>query len=408
LSNGVGWADSWNGVHSFLVFAPIGAFPEPFLTSIASRYDFGWSATSGGALQEGNSKFIYGTYYSATQGHHNFEWYLENHPDWILYGCDRASPMLQYSYSAVILDFTNPEVIDYKFDELVNGTAVAWDNFLLGNDITLPDGTTGHACGVYDQTGNWIQKFAGIGSYSEVKDPQWTDGMIAYASAIRQRLHDLPNPKLLIPNADVKVITGDPIRVANFIAAVDGVLVEGGQFGPSSLGDERLLWLRNIRLAEAMNNAGKAFYSLEYADWATSKGKTIVKDYIQFTLASYLLAKGHATAIDILPTLNYDDSDGIYWPAEFQAATEIGTPCAAMAQIGGIDGSEEGVFFREHSGGVSLVNSSRINWYVVDLSTTKSSYKDLYGNAVASLVVVRPISGLVLLKANEDGCSNSR
>ena len=37
------WADSWTGMHSYLVFSPHGTFTQSFIQSIAPRYDFGWS-----------------------------------------------------------------------------------------------------------------------------------------------------------------------------------------------------------------------------------------------------------------------------------------------------------------------------------------------------------------------------
>jgi len=401
LSNGKGWIDSWDGMHSFVVFAPRGNYPDAFISSLATRYDFGWSPLTYRALTLGNPKFVSGTYYDSTQGRDTLEWYQANHPDWILYTCDRVTPVVQYSYKAVTIDFTNPEVIDYKLAELINGDVVAWDNFTLSND--------GHACGVWDINGNWIQKFAGVGSYAEVNDPQWTDGIIAYAAAVRQRLHDAPNPKMLIVNTDVKIVAGDPVRSANLSAAVDGVLVEGGRYSQAAIGDPRQIWLNNIHFVEAMNNAGKAYYSLEFADWISTLGIDF-RQFIQFTLASYLLAKGHAAGLDIIPpaaSLNYDNSDGIFWPAEFQAATAIGTPCNPMAQVAGIFHTEEGMFMREHSGGVSIVNTSRTNSYTVNLPSG-SSYRDLYGSIVASTVTLQPATGQVLLKTNSGSCSSQQ
>jgi hypothetical protein len=408
LSNGATWADSWSGVHSFVVFAPRRGVSESFISSIASRYDFGWSTPSYQALINGNPNFISSAYSSATQGGQDLGWYQANHPDWILYACDRVTPILQFYYGAVTLDITNPEVIDYKFNELTSAAAVAWDNFFLDNSFPAPSGGYTHACGAYDRDGSWVQKFAGVGSYAEVLDPQWTDAMIAYAAAIRKRLHDLPVvPKLLIPNASVQIVAGDPVRSANLIAAVDGFLIEGGQLSQAATGDPRQLWLRNIHFIETANAAGRAYYSVEFADAVVPK-VTNLKQYVQFTLASYLLAKGHTAALDIIPpgaNGGYDNSDGIFWPAEFQAATAIGTPCGPMRQVAGVSGTEDGLFIREHTGGVSIVNPSRANWYATVLPAG-NSYQDLYGATVTSPTILLPSSGVVLLKTNPGSCSN--
>jgi len=407
LGNSVTWADSWNGMHSFVVFAPRSNFPDSYITSIASRYDFGWSPLTYSALAIGNSSFVSGTYYTSTQGLRDLGWYQANHPDWILYACDRATPVFQFDYAAVSLDITNPEVVDYKFSELINGTAIAWDNFYLSNDFPSPlGGESTHACGAYDKYGNWVQKFAGVGGYAEVADPQWTDSVIAYAAKIRKRLHDLPaEPKLLIPNSEVRVVAGDPVRSANLIAAVDGVLIEGGQLNQSATGDPRQLWLRNIRFIEAANAAGRAFYTIEFADQVVPKMGTL-NQFVQFTLASYLLAKGHWAALDIIPpgaNSNYSNSDGIFWPAEFEAATAIGTPCGPMKQVAGANGSEDGLFIREHTG---IVNASRTTWYSAALPGG-NSYQDLYGASYSSPTILLAGTGVVLLKTNPGACSTN-
>src|SRR5262249_36961597 len=150
---------------------------------------------------------------------HDLAWYKANHPDWILYECDRVTPCLQYDYQAVVPDFTNPEVLDYQFNAALaacgSADAISWDTFHLDNDICNPppgnpDG--GHACGVYDKNGNWVQKFAGIGSYDTVPDPQYTDALIEYLRQFRVRLHALPKPMLLIPNGGPLTILHDAAR----------------------------------------------------------------------------------------------------------------------------------------------------------------------------------------------------
>ena len=191
-----------------------------------------------------------------------------------------------------------------------------------------------------------------------------------------------------------EVISGDPVRSAKFIDAVDGVLIEGGYFGPHYVGDPRKLWLRGLRFVEKMQAAGKTYYSIE----VPLNGRPVTKDYLQFTLASYLLAKGHTARILLAqPTKSGYDSGNpdACWHPECDAP--IGTPLGPMRQVAGDRDTENGVYLREHSGGVSIVNASTKDSFKVALPGG-DSYTDLDGNSVGTTVAMRPVSGLVLLR----------
>ena len=87
-------ADSWNGVHSYVVFSPKGTFTSSFIQSIAPRYDFGWSI--GGTFrfdfEIGNPAFANSLYTDGSQGPNTLSWYQQNHPDWILTMRPRHTP----------------------------------------------------------------------------------------------------------------------------------------------------------------------------------------------------------------------------------------------------------------------------------------------------------------------------
>lgn len=390
----MGPGDSWNGVHSFLVFAPEpeGDFAPAHIAAIARRYDFGWSPRHVKNLIAGNPAFVTGVYYTSTQVDRDKKWIDANHPEWIVYKGDRTTPVTQFDYKALTFDISNPEVVAYQFEsmkKLANTPrmAVAWDNCYLDNSLG--------AVGVRGKDGKWVQKFLGKGSYAEVYDPAWTDAVIEQLRVVHDRLHALrPYPILLVPNADVKIVSGDPVRSAKFIEAVDGVLIEGGYFGPHYVGDPRRLWLRGLRFVERMQAAGKTYYSIE----VPPNGQPVTRDYLQFTLASYLLAKGHTARILLArPTKSGYDSgnpDACWYP-EFDAP--IGTPLGPMRQVAGDRDTENGVYLREHSGGVSIVNASQKNSFTVALPDG-SSYMDLYGKSAGTTVTVPPVTGLVLLR----------
>ena len=407
-------ADSWSGVHTFVVFNPLGMYTASYVQSIATRFDFGWShGQYRNEIKAGNPSFINSVYVDGTQGYGTLEWYQQNHPDWILYKCDRT-PLLAYDYNAVIGDFTNPAYVDWKWQTVIlpltNNTqeGIDFDNSLLDNDFFPGLGETqyGQACGVYDRPGHWVQKFAGLTSYAEVTDPAYTNAFIAFISEIRNRLHAAAKPKLLITNSDPKIVFNSPSLRTAFINAVDAVLTEGGTYGPEWVGDSRKLWLGHIKFVQDMDAAGKGTYPITAAMGFTESsltGTAAGKAWTRFTLASYLLAKGHHSGISIIAGIDPDTSKGI-WATEFDAANSIGTPCGPMSQVAGTTGTENGLFMREYTGGVSIVNASSSTSYVATLPA--GTYKDLYNNSVSSPLTMPFTTGNVLLKSSGVGCSN--
>ena len=116
----MGAGDSWNGIHSFLVFAPEpeGNFTAAHMAGIARRYDFGWSPRHAKALIAGNPAFVMGIYYTSTQVDRDKEWIESNHPEWIVYKADRTTPVTQFDYKALTFDISNPEVVAYQFETM--------------------------------------------------------------------------------------------------------------------------------------------------------------------------------------------------------------------------------------------------------------------------------------------------
>src|SRR5262249_10907597 len=112
------WADSWNGVHSLLDFNPVGDFTDAYIQSIAWRFDFGLSSSRYRvALKAGNPSFINSMYRDTLQyTSQNFAWFQANHPEWILYNCDRTTPIIVYDYRAPIPDFSDPAFLDFRWN----------------------------------------------------------------------------------------------------------------------------------------------------------------------------------------------------------------------------------------------------------------------------------------------------
>jgi hypothetical protein len=129
---------TWNGFHFFLVFdTPIlEAWVADGTTVNTSQYDLVWGASEAllPMYRAGSdtiilSKYIpWSRYYLPLQPplvipmspnttcrdpnpDQNLTYWLNFHPDWILYECDRVTPALLETDPYISLDFSNPEFV---------------------------------------------------------------------------------------------------------------------------------------------------------------------------------------------------------------------------------------------------------------------------------------------------------
>jgi hypothetical protein len=192
------WADSWDGVHSFLNGNPAANLADAYVQTLARRFDFGLgSIRYGAALRKGNPSFIDSIRVNAFQSAtHNLAWFQANHPEWLLYDCDRNT--------AVVPDFTNPDYVNFKwnteFVPAMRGAgpfaqALVLDFAHLENEFQS-EATLGRC----------VQKFRGTASPVDVSDPSFTDGVIAYLFEIRRRVHAVSPSLLLIANTYPRVV----------------------------------------------------------------------------------------------------------------------------------------------------------------------------------------------------------
>jgi len=388
------WIDTWDGFHTVKVFD----WPPPADSEVASwapKFDFVWNARRDTEWRSGNPNIVLSTYASGLTDNGPFEldlgWWQANHPDWILYECDRVTPVLWASYGAVVLDFTNPAVEEYQFTHYASiaggKDALAMDNAMLDNTLEAPGGRYGHACGVYDTSGQWVQKFSGRGGPASVEDPAFVDGRITFMRNIRARLQALPQPVLSIPNLDPKVVRFDLARQAALINSVDGILDENGFWSTDwAAGND---FPTKLAFATALQAAGKAWYHIELAFAPVSPS------FLQRALAIYFLLKNHAAAMFVGGTSSYDDPT--FWYPEYDAVAALGTPCGAYT-------SANNVYRREYRGGIALVNAEATQARTEPLPSGHR-FQDLSGNAMGASVTLSPASGLVLLSTDGPVCA---
>jgi len=330
-------------------------------------------------------------------------WWLANHPDWILYECDRSTIAYVGGLSGVPLDISNPAVIKYQMS-LLGGFAEANGYNGVAADIVSLDNNTGHVdsghggCGVWQANHTvWVQKFSGAKS-----DPAWATAAIGWVTSAHAALH---NPRTYSRPLALAINTA----VNGYVAPVNGV---GGDPGERAIIGNADIVLNESGFADwggyvSDHGLVNAVGWMEYAQ-SLGEGTLVADDWnrqhqpptipqLDYSIATYLMGKEQAAALYVGSNSMYGKEN--YYP-QYHAA--VGTACAPM--YGGPSDppfTGEDVFFRKYSGALAVVNVSAKKTYVVKLP--KSSYTSIEGGQVKSPLSILPDTGYVLLTTN--GCS---
>jgi hypothetical protein len=303
--------------------------------------------------------------------YHGYSWWKQRHPDWIEYQCDRKTPAYEYEDTAVVpLDIANPHVLYYMFTHYAQKSA--HDGFPL----IFFDNVSNHRperCGHFTKSGKWVQQYSGASN-----DSSYARDALAWAKYMYRHLKRYSPKTLLAFNLSIN--PGRPSDYTRFVPYMD---VDWDEAGFSRWGTERItdsVWQQEVDAIRYSQKHGKAVW-LNYYTLAKSYAD-LSRDEINWALANYLLVKGSHTYVNI----NDADSGFFHDLTEYHAP--IGRPMADMYQ-------SQGVYMREYSNGVVLVNPSSSETFTVRLAT---AYSDLYGNKVDTYSLA-PASGIVLLKA---------
>lgn len=376
---GKSFIDTSNNIHLFQSFDY--HIHDP--ASVARYYDFVWGVTPSKvqAFRAGNPKTLIsyyipfhrdnGTFLNPDLGkQHDLNYWKNVHPDWILYQCDRVTPAMEYGDPNIPLDFTNPAVSNWQVQTYAipasqhGYDAIAADNLNMENIF--------HACGFY-RNGQWVQRYSGDSS-----DAQWRADVATWVTRMQAALHTLPHPLALIPNLGIGAVALNDSSLQQVISHVDGVLDESGftDYGQGYVTDTA--WVQYVNFIKAVQQQDKPYYIVnEYPSNPPNNAQ------IEWAVASYLMAKDHLASIFISGIQAYG-TDNRY-PAY---SAPIGSPRGNIY-------NGQGVYWRDYSGGLVVVNPSNTNSYTV--KTSASTYADIYGNRVPQTFTLPPHSGMVLI-----------
>jgi hypothetical protein len=401
-------ADTWSGIHAFQPFDNF-ANKNIITPEQAARdgplYVAVWGSNSGTMVHawQTNNPTIVTSYYiqigvdalTDQFGNlgHALPWWKANHPDWILYECDKTTVALVPGIPQIPLDISNPLVVQY-LENLVGPYAEQNGYAAIGADFAQVNNPTGgrnggtHGCGVWTVSQGqplWVQKFSGAS-----RDPAWASAVMSWLTSFGQYAHSQPRPLALWGNLDLGGHNTNEAQEKQLLALLDIANDETGYTKLGGYGNSRYItnttfWIRYIQ------SLGKGVLVADLFN-----DNPITNGDIDFAIATYLLSKEQASALFAAPYGTYGLEH--YYPAY---AAAVGAPCAEW--YGGPTYKHLGqqVFYRQYEGALALANASDTTAYTVTLP--KPSYTDaVTGGTITSPLTVNTHSGFVLLTSN--GC----
>jgi Hypothetical glycosyl hydrolase family 15 len=385
------YIDTFDNIHAAQIFT----YNINNAAQYAKNYDFVWGADPGTVadFRAGNPNIFLSYYMTLNRDtgvfgnqdvakQHSLSYWQSLHPDWILYKCDRTTPAYEIGDTNIMpFDMTNNDFINWQVQTYAVPASFAGYDAIAADNLNL-DNAFG-ACGSY-HNGKWVQRYTGQDS-----DPQWEKDMLYWVTQMQVKLHALPHPLALIPNLGYynsnanRSEASDPI-LQQIIDHVDGVLDESGftNYGDSDLTGNN--WVNTVQLIQQIQQKNKPYYILD-----EFKTQPVNQSDTEWALSSYLMAKGHLSALFYSGNQEY----GSYLNhPEYNA--QIGMPISDMFQ-------DQDVYWRLYSNGVVLANPSASQSFTVNLHTVNidaSTYIDLYGKVAGQTITLAPHSGIVLLK----------
>jgi hypothetical protein len=307
---------------------------------------------------------------------HNMDWYRANHPDWVVYKCDRITPAPLYTYYwgfATPIDVTNPQVRDYVMNTHIapgiqsGKRIVAIDNVSLSNDS--------NRCGVL-RNGQWVQLYSG-----EKQDPAYARKVIEWVGWLADQVH--ANGGIIALNAKIKPYD---------IAATREVI---------ALGD---IWWNEAAFTRGCQRVSDEVWRTRFdlVRWAAARmpwvdqEKTCVSpadvppDEAAWMLGNFLLMRGPQSYFS---ALHEGDAKGpLRYPATFNPPVGRATGEAEPVEGGG--------WKRTYSRGLVVVNPSSTSSLAFLLPD--GEWNDIAGNPVQGTLAIGPSSAAVLTRRGAD------
>ena len=306
---------------------------------------------------------------------HSVAWYQKHHPDWLEYQCDRKTLAFEFgSTNLAPLDFTNLEVQAYQWANWVDAPLAQGFGGIAVDTMNLTN--SWQRCGHYDTFGAWVQQYSGA-----LNDARFRQDVLSWEKATYKHVHqDSPTATMQV---NVSYQFGEPEHDnLKLMTTADLLLDERGfsNYGVPPARPTPWQWQKIVDVLQQVQAKGLCYMTNGEQSVPTAD---ISQTDRLWVIANYLLVKNNCTYMYISGSQDYGRL--ITFP-EYSIA--IGHAKGAMTKT-------HGVWLREFSGGLSLVNPY-LRDRTVKLPT--GNYSDVNGNHVGSTVAMPAQSGLVLLK----------
>ena len=389
------WPDSSVGVHEFLTMDIAYKGKAADINEAASRFDFIWGSSLGPAWRNVSTEIVTSLYTPYAWGS-NITWWQINHPDWLLYKCDRVTPAYWNGIKAdVPFDMSNEDAVRFRYHQIGGPgyNAIAADMFYLEN--------TAGACGAWraptsvrpgeSTAPQWVQLFSGKSS----GDPKWEDAQIRWAQQCRALLHAHDPPLLLIPNYSLLGRSWDDPLLQRLLGSVDGILDEQGYSNYGGMDSGKSYFANLLKHQTNAQKKGCAYYQINEVHNTNSNATR------RFVVGAYLQGRDNASAVFMSGVQAYGEE--VPHRAEFDAP--VGRALGPTIETNGTAGAapNSGCWVREFSHAVVAVNANKLNTSacLLLLDPRRFSYQDVYGRAVGGAqVTVAANDAAILLREN--------
>jgi hypothetical protein len=389
------WPDSSVGVHEFLTMDIAYKGKAAEIKEAASRFDFIWGSSLGPAWRNVSTEIVTSLYTPYAWGS-NITWWQINHPDWLLYKCDRVTPAYWDGIKAdVPFDMSNEDAVRFRYHQIGGPgyNAIAADMFYLEN--------TAGACGAWraptsvrpgeSTAPQWVQLFSGKSS----GDPKWEDAQIRWAQQCRALLHAHDPPLLLIPNYSLLGRSWDDPLLQRLLGSVDGILDEQGYSNYGGMDSGKSYFANLLKHQTNAQKKGCAYYQINEVHNTNSNATR------RFVVGAYLQGRDNASAVFMSDMQDYGEE--VPHRAEFDAP--VGRALGPTIETNGTAGAapNSGCWVREFSHAVVAVNANKLNTSACSLllDPRRFSYQDVYGRPVEGAeVAVAENDAAILLREN--------
>ncbi|MBA3826256.1 MAG: hypothetical protein H0X24_20445 [Ktedonobacterales bacterium] len=293
------------------------------LASLSGKVDLVWGASKAQSIP---GAFTIGYNPSERIGNgtvgplYTIDWFQKNHPDWIVYTCDKKTPAYGFGEPNTPIDITNPAVLQFVMQQQIvpqikaGYQGIGFDNVGFTN--------AWERCGHFDAQRQWVQIYSGL-----PQDPRYQQSLLAWGQNIHKLIKDYA-PTIKI-SMNFSFDYGHRAFWQQMLPYIDILTDEGGFSNFGSPGFPYVTgaaWQSYVTFLQQFQRADDTRGLFLFAQFP---GTTVSSSQLMWALSNYLLVKGRHAYTTIVGAQQYGQ---FYDHPEFHLA--IGTPQGDFAANG--------------------------------------------------------------------------